>query len=277
MLRNKSIYLLLILLIGASGTNTGLAAPATDALVSPALAAVGTAFTYQGRLTDGGSNASGTYDFEFKLYDASTGGSQVGSTVTQGDITVTAGLFTVSLDFGSSAFTGSARWLEVGVRAGSSTGAYTALSPRQELTPTPYALYASNSANSAAAPWSGLTGVPSGFADGADAGLYNAYVLVQDQKSSGTEGGGCTAGTWKTRDLNTEVADTASIASLASNQITLSAGTYRVRANAPGFHVDRHKARLQDGKRSVGIPLTESITMCGDSQPTETGLCSSHE
>jgi hypothetical protein len=103
-------------------------------------AELGTAFTYQGRLTDGGDLANGTYDFEFKLYAAASSGSQVGSTITKGDVTVTDGLFTVELDFGSGAFTGDARWLGIGVRAGSSTGAYTTLTPRQPLTPTPYAL-----------------------------------------------------------------------------------------------------------------------------------------
>jgi hypothetical protein len=104
------------------------------------LAALGTAFTYQGRLDDGGSAANGTYDFEFKLYDAASGGSQLGSTITKGDVTVTDGLFTVELGFGSGVFTGDARWLEIGVRAGSSTGAYATLTPRQALTPAPYAL-----------------------------------------------------------------------------------------------------------------------------------------
>jgi hypothetical protein len=103
-------------------------------------AALGTAFTYQGRLTDGGDLANGTYDFEFKLYNAASGGGQVASTITKGDVTVTDGLFTVELDFGSGAFTGDARWLEIGVRAGSSAGAYTTLTPRQPLTPAPYAL-----------------------------------------------------------------------------------------------------------------------------------------
>lgn len=55
-------------------------------------------------------------------------------------MTVTNGLFTTQLDFGASAFTGDARYLEVRVRPGSSTGAYTTLSPRQQLTATPYAL-----------------------------------------------------------------------------------------------------------------------------------------
>jgi hypothetical protein len=101
---------------------------------------VGTAFTYQGYLTDGGSPADGTYDFEFKLYDAASDGSQMGSTVIKDDVTVTDGVFTVELDFGSSIFTGDARWLEIGARPGSSSGSYTILTPRQALTPAPYAL-----------------------------------------------------------------------------------------------------------------------------------------
>jgi len=102
---------------------------------------LGTAFTYQGRLMDDSGNPlTGSYDFQFELYDAESGVSQVGSTVTVGDVAVSDGLFTVQLDFGSEAFTGDARWLEIGVRAGSSDGAYTALDPRQPLTPAPYAL-----------------------------------------------------------------------------------------------------------------------------------------
>ncbi|RME12645.1 MAG: hypothetical protein D6802_03630 [Ardenticatenia bacterium] len=101
--------------------------------------AVSTAFTYQGRLTDGGNPANGTYDFRFKLYDAQTGGSQVGSTVTANDVTVTDGLFTVQLDFGN-VFDGTALWLEIGVRPGDSTGSYTTLNPRQALTAAPFAM-----------------------------------------------------------------------------------------------------------------------------------------
>ena len=102
---------------------------------------LGTAFTYQGRLMDDSGNPlTGSYDFQFELYDTESGVSQVGSTVTVGDVDVSDGLFTAQLDFSSSPFTGDARWLEIGVRDGSSSGAYTTLSPRQPLTATPYAL-----------------------------------------------------------------------------------------------------------------------------------------
>ncbi|MEJ2211955.1 MAG: hypothetical protein P8129_23385, partial [Anaerolineae bacterium] len=104
-------------------------------------AALGTGFTYQGRLTDGGSPANGSYDFEFMLYDDPVMGLWVGPVVNVEDKDVADGLFTVQLDFGD-VFENQALYLQIGVRPGSSTEAYTPLSPRQALTPAPYALYA---------------------------------------------------------------------------------------------------------------------------------------
>jgi hypothetical protein len=114
--------------------------------VTMAQGPVGTAFTYQGRLTNGGSAANGAFDLEFKLYAATSGGGQLGSTNTLNDVGVSNGLFSVTLDFGVSPFTGQALYVQVAVRPGASTGAYTTLAPRQKLSPTPYALFAS-------APW----------------------------------------------------------------------------------------------------------------------------
>lgn len=103
-----------------------------------------TAFTYQGRLTDAGSPANGTYDFEFKLFDGSA--TQLGTSVTREDVTVTNGVFLVQLDFGISPFTpnATASTLEIGVRPGTSTAAFTTLSPRQPITSTPYAVQTIN-------------------------------------------------------------------------------------------------------------------------------------
>jgi hypothetical protein len=102
----------------------------------------GSGFTYQGSLNDGPNPANGEYDFVFTLYDALTGGNQVGSTLTVLNQFVTNGLFTVQLDFGAQVFQGDARWLEIAVRQTEGGGSYTTLTPRQALTPAPYALFA---------------------------------------------------------------------------------------------------------------------------------------
>ena len=106
--------------------------------------AQGTQFTYQGRLNDGGA-ASGTYDLSFALYDALANGNPAGGTVTNTATTVSNGLFTATLDFGAGVFPGANRWLEIAVRTNGGGAAYTTLSPRQALTPTPYAIFATTS------------------------------------------------------------------------------------------------------------------------------------
>jgi hypothetical protein len=103
---------------------------------------LGTAFTYQGQLLDAGSPANGSYDFQLVLYDATVGGSQVGPIVLRDDVAVGGGLFAVALDFGP-VFAGARRFLEIGVRPGASSGAYTVVGPRQELTPSPNAVFSS--------------------------------------------------------------------------------------------------------------------------------------
>lgn len=138
--KNLIIPVLAILaLFGALAANAGSGRAAPPS--SPAVPAVetGTAFTYQGQLTENGSPANGPYDFSFLLYDALTGGAQVGASIVVPDVTVGEGLFTVEIDFGE-AFEGQARWLEIAVRPGDSSNDYTTLSPRQPLTAAPYAL-----------------------------------------------------------------------------------------------------------------------------------------
>ena len=123
-----------------------------------AQALLGTAFTYQGQLTDAGAPAAGPYDLRFILFDAAMNGNQVGATVTQTNVPVAAGLFTVSIDFGAQ-FSGSARWLEVAVRPGGSSDPFTVLGPRHEVTPTPNAVYATSAGDAGS-----LGGIsPSGY------------------------------------------------------------------------------------------------------------------
>jgi hypothetical protein len=110
------------------------------------VAAQGTAFTYNGRLTDGGQAANGRYDLRFIIYNADIGGSQVGTILTNTATGVANGLFTVTLDFGAGIFTGPDRWAEIAARTNGG-GAFTTLSPRQQLTPTPYAIMANSASN----------------------------------------------------------------------------------------------------------------------------------
>lgn len=123
---------------------SGAAAPGSSpAAVSPQ-APLSTSFTYQGFLTVDGSPANGQYDLRFRLYDAASGGAQIGTGKLANDVMVRKGVFTVLLDYGpdnidGAVFFGDARWLEVAVRPGTSSGSYTVLSPRQQLTATPYA------------------------------------------------------------------------------------------------------------------------------------------
>src|SRR2546428_7147323 len=70
-----------------------------------------TGFTYQGRLTDSGTPANGNYDLQFALWDSLSGGTQIGATQTVNTVAVSAAIFTVTLDFGASAFPGAKRFL----------------------------------------------------------------------------------------------------------------------------------------------------------------------
>lgn len=77
-------------------------------------------------------------------------------------------------------------------------------------------------------------------------GFYDAYVCVRDKKTQGTHGGTFTAGAWRTRDINDEQADAELICTIASNQITLLAGTYRCLVSAPAYDCYNHQIRVQN-------------------------------
>jgi hypothetical protein len=104
---------------------------------------VGSGVTYQGQLSDGGTPATGSYDFQFALYTSAEDGAAV-DTIEVADLAVAGGLVNATLDFTDVPYNGQALWVEVGVRAGNSSGAYTTLSPRQVLNAAPYALFALN-------------------------------------------------------------------------------------------------------------------------------------
>ncbi len=108
--------------------------------------AQGTAFTYQGQLSDGGP-ANGSYDLAFTVYDTNApAGNWVAGPITNSAVAVTNGMFVVNLDFGAGVFNGSSRWLEMAVRTNGGSS-FTTLAPRQQIAATPYAIMAGSASN----------------------------------------------------------------------------------------------------------------------------------
>ncbi|HRP61791.1 MAG TPA: hypothetical protein PK400_00690 [Phycisphaerales bacterium] len=102
---------------------------------------VGTAFTYQGRLTQAGEPVGGEVNLIFRLFTQSSGGTPLpGGVLIANDFAIGEdGRFTIDLDFGN-LFTGEPRWLEIAVND-------TTLSPRQPIMPAPHAMVATTAAN----------------------------------------------------------------------------------------------------------------------------------
>ncbi len=111
--------------------------------------AQGTGFTYQGRLDSGGVAYSGPAEFQPTLWNALASGAQLAAnSPAQWVVIVTNGLFVLPLDFGAN-FPGTDRWLQLEVRT--AIGPFTALTPRQKITATPYAITAGGVTGSVAA------------------------------------------------------------------------------------------------------------------------------
>ncbi|CAN5522636.1 hypothetical protein BH10ACI3_BH10ACI3_29250 [soil metagenome] len=109
-----------------------------------------TAFNYHGSLKDGANEANGNYDFEFALFDAVSGGAQLGSTLTRSTVVVANGIFSVSLDFGSQ-FPGGNRFLEIRLRPTGNPSGFQQLLPRQQVNSSPYSVKSLNSDNATTA------------------------------------------------------------------------------------------------------------------------------
>ena len=150
----------------------------------------GTAFSYQGFLSDGGAPASGVYDLEFRVFDNLTAGTQQGVTVTVNDRGVTNGLFTVTVDPGVNVFTGAARWLNIAVRPGASSGSFTNVVPRQPITAAPYAI----TAGSVTGPINGSS-IVNGSITGVKlaAGAVGATQIASNSITAGQLAGGAAA------------------------------------------------------------------------------------
>lgn len=81
------------------------------------------------------------------------------------------------------------------------------------------------------------------------------FVLVEDQKSATVAGGDFTLGAWQTRTLNTEVADTGALATLASNKINLATGDYFFVCSAPAYRVGEHQVKLFNVTDNADVKL----------------------
>jgi hypothetical protein len=170
---------------GSQAATPSPASPPAPRLAATPAVPLGTGFSYQGQLKRDNLPFSGTCDLRAGLWDTAAGGAQLGVTQTLALTPVTNGLFTVALnaagEFGPGAY-GAARWLQLEVRCPAGSGAYTALSPRQALSAAPAAHYAQS------APWTGLTGVPPGFADGVDDDALGALACAAEQVPRWTGG-----------------------------------------------------------------------------------------
>jgi len=156
-----------------------------------------TAFTYQGRLQDGGTNANGSYDLQFTLWDSLAGGTQQPQpgpiTVIKSSVAVVNGVFTLQLDFGATAFPGADRFLETSVRPAGS-GAFTLLAPRQQVTSTPYAIRSASAASADNVP---VGAIPAG------SGNYIQNSSAQQPTSNfNISGNGSAGGTLSANSVN---------------------------------------------------------------------------
>src|ERR1700742_3727260 len=110
--------------------------------------AQGTAFSYQGKLDEAGSPANGAFDMTFSLYASHSGGSSAEMTITNMGIAVSNGQFATVLDFGPDVIEGQTWWLELAVRTNGGN-AFSILSPRLQVLPSPFAIYAATAGQAA--------------------------------------------------------------------------------------------------------------------------------
>lgn len=157
-----------------------------------------TIFTYQGYLTQAGQPATGSFAMEFAVFDAQSGGAQVGASITINAVQVTNGVFTVQLDFGGGVFSGPNRYLQVSVGG-------IAFSPRSLIASSAYAIRSSSAATAdSAATAVTVTGPLTGADPAARLAVTNSQVGISNPspanlppaavKGTATSPAGSTAG-----------------------------------------------------------------------------------
>ncbi|MGE3313384.1 MAG: hypothetical protein AB7O66_25750, partial [Limisphaerales bacterium] len=174
-------------------------------LLAASAGAQSTSFTFQGRLKDGADPASGLHDFRFRLFDAASGGAQVGATQCVDDVPVSEGMFAAVLDFGQQFASPAPRFLEIEVRRDTGLGCasptgFVALAPRQALSAVPLANHAKSAfaldAANGSIPSAVLVDNAGRVGIGTPAPTHSVHVAkpeptisLQDTDSSGASGG----------------------------------------------------------------------------------------
>ena len=217
-------------------------------LILPSLvAAQTTEFTYQGKLTDGGMTPTGNYDFELRLYDAATGGTLLG-TQTRLGVSVSNGIFTLSVDFGAQ-FSGAARFLEIAVRPAGSSGGYQQVLPRQPITSTPYAIRALSATNSTQ-----LGGITvGGFVQNTTAPQTASFNVT----GNGTVGGNLTVNGTLNADLP------AGDSSYVQNRTTQQPGTTNFNVSGDGTISGTLTATTVNGNTFSGLSMNSGVYRIG--------------
>ncbi len=231
--------------------------------ISIAAAASPQLINYQGRATDNnGLPLAGTYSLTFRIYDSAASGNLVWSE-TQNAANINGGLFTVLLGsvtpLGEGVFTSSSRYLTVQI------GADPELSPRQQIVAVAYALTA---VEADSASWSGLKGIPAGFADGTDnvgtgditavntSGGLTGGVTSGDANISIANGGVTSTHIGDGQILNVDVNATADIAAtkIAGTAATLSGRQTFSRKNtfADSVSLADNAMRVENGRVKIG-------------------------
>lgn len=221
-----------------------------------------TQFTYQGRLTDAGNPANSSYDMQFKLFDSAdfVTGNQVGSTINKSAVQVSNGGFAVELDFGASAFSGAARFLEIGIRPAGSPNPFTVLGPRHAVTATPYAV---RSVSAAAADTAANAANATNATNAAQLGGITAgqYVVTTDARLTDarppTAGSNSYVqnGTSQQDSTNFNISGDGTAAGMLSGSVVNAATQYKLAGM---------RMLVVSGPISSGIPLAASNTFLGE-------------
>ncbi len=106
---------------------------------------------------------------------------------------------------------------------------------------------------------------------------FSSYAYLYERQSTNTDGGSATSGNYtnyNVRVLNQEE-DPDSIVSLASNQFTLTAGTYFIQFCVPGYNIDGFNAKIFNTTDGEDVKYTNSMRSDagGDTCLTAWGAC----